>query len=108
MTPRRRSVVLAAVAVAVTVLGALVVVDTQLPAAGANGLLRPARRRVVRSPPPTCQDGAFAGEGVTLKGWQCRASTPRRGALVYLHGIADNRTSGAGIVQRFGERGFDV
>jgi pimeloyl-ACP methyl ester carboxylesterase len=28
--------------------------------------------------------------------------------LVYLHGIADNRTSGAGIVQRFGERGFDA
>jgi pimeloyl-ACP methyl ester carboxylesterase len=28
--------------------------------------------------------------------------------LVYLHGIADNRTSGAGVVERFGRRGFDV
>ena len=48
------------------------------------------------------------GEGVTLKGWQSRASTARRGTLVYLHGIADNRTSGAGIVERFGRRGLDV
>jgi len=84
------------------------VIALQLPAAGAGGLLHPARHRVVGSPPPTCQDATFAGEGVNLKGWQCRASTTRRGTLVYLHGIADNRTSGAGVVERFGRRGFDV
>ena len=28
--------------------------------------------------------------------------------MVYLHGIADNRTSAAGVVERFGQRGFDV
>ncbi len=86
----------------------LVVVATQLPAAGAGGLLHPARRRVVGAPPSTCQDVTFAGDGVTLKGWQCRTSATRRGTLVYLHGVADNRTSGAGIVERFGPRGFDV
>jgi len=92
----------------VALLSALAVVATQLPSAGAGGLLHPARRHVVGSPPSTCQDATFAGDGVTLKGWQCRASTTRRGALVYLHGIADNRTSVAGIVQRFRGRGFDV
>jgi pimeloyl-ACP methyl ester carboxylesterase len=33
---------------------------------------------------------------------------PRRGLLVYLHGIADNRSGAAGLVQRFGARGFEV
>ena len=28
--------------------------------------------------------------------------------MVYLHGIADNRTSAAGLVDRFGGRGFDL
>jgi pimeloyl-ACP methyl ester carboxylesterase len=108
MTTRRRNVVLAVIAIAVALLSALAVVATQLPSAGAGGLLHPARRRVVGSPPSTCQDTTFGGDGLTLKGWQCRASTARRGTIVYLHGVADNRTSGAGIVQRFGARGFDV
>ena len=103
-----RRLVVALIGIAVIVLAALAVFAKQLPSAGANGLLRPARRRATGSPPPACQDVTFAAEGVTLKGWQCRASTTRRGTLVYLHGIADNRTSGAGIVQRFGERGFDA
>jgi len=90
------------------VLVALGVVDGQLPAAGAGGLLHPARRRVVGPPPTGCQDATFAGEGVTLKGWRCGASARRRGTLVYLHGVADNRTSAAGIVERFTRRGFDL
>jgi pimeloyl-ACP methyl ester carboxylesterase len=108
MTVRGNRFVLAGISVAVVLLAALAVIAEQLPSAGANGLLRPARRRVVGTRPPTCEDATFAGEGVTLKGWRCRASTARRGTLVYLHGIADNRTSGVGIVQRFGGRGFDV
>jgi pimeloyl-ACP methyl ester carboxylesterase len=43
-----------------------------------------------------------------LRGWRCRATATRRGTLVYLHGIADNRTSAAGVVARFAPRGFDV
>ena len=27
---------------------------------------------------------------------------------MYLHGVADNRGSGAGVIERFGKRGFDV
>jgi uncharacterized protein len=108
MTARRSWLLPVVLSVAVVLLAALAAIATQLPSAGANGLLRPPRRRVVASAPPTCQDATFAGDGVTLKGWQCRASTRRRGTLVYLHGIGDNRASGAGIVQRFGGRGFDV
>ena len=80
----------------------------QLPAAGAGGLLHPARRRVVQPPPETCREAVFAGARVSLKGWRCRASGQRRGTLVFLHGIADNRTSAVGVIQRFGPRGFDV
>jgi pimeloyl-ACP methyl ester carboxylesterase len=50
----------------------------------------------------------FAGEGLELAGWRCRASGVRRGTLVYLHGVADNRGSGTGVIDRFGQRGFDV
>jgi pimeloyl-ACP methyl ester carboxylesterase len=80
----------------------------QLPSLGAGGLLHPGRRRVAVSPPPSCQEATFAGDGATLKGWRCQGQGPRRGTVVYLHGVADNRTSGTGVVERFGPRGFDV
>lgn len=80
----------------------------QLPALGAGGLLRPARHHVNTPAPDTCEDAIFAGSGVTLKGWRCRTPAARRGTIVYLHGIADNRASAAGIVRRFEPRGFDV
>jgi uncharacterized protein len=81
---------------------------SQLPAAGAGGLLHPARHRVVRPAPEGCEDATFAGAGIRLRGWRCRTTATRRATIVYLHGIADNRTSAAGIVQRFGPQGFDV
>src|SRR5476649_1849235 len=87
---------------------ALSIVWSQLPAVGAGGLLHPARHRVTEAPPPACEEATFAGAGVSLKGWRCRASGARRGTIVYLHGVADNRTSGAGVIERFGRRGFDV
>jgi len=103
---RRRAILVLAI---IGLVAAFAIVATQLPAAGANGLLHPARRRVVASPPHGCVDATFAGEGVRLEGWRCEGSTsPRRGTVVYLHGIADNRSSGAGIVERFVGRGFDA
>ena len=86
----------------------LAIVWSQLPAVGAGGLLHPARHRVTEAPPPACEEATFAGAGVSLKGWRCRASGARHGTIVYLHGVADNRTSGAGVIERFGRRGFDV
>jgi pimeloyl-ACP methyl ester carboxylesterase len=108
VTTSRRRLVLALCGVGLLLLIALAVVASQLPAAGAGGLLHPGRRRVDRPPPASCEEATFAGDGVTLKGWRCRASATRRGTVVYLHGIADNRTSAAGTVERFGRRGFDV
>lgn len=96
----------AAVAVAVVVL--LAIVWGQLPGIAAGGLLHPARNVTSRQPPPNCLDAQFAGVGVTLRGWTCAAPSPVRGTIVYLHGIADNRGSAAGVVQRFLPRGFTV
>src|SRR5690349_714236 len=77
-------------------------------AAGAGGLLHPARSPVRRSTPAGCVDAAFRGDGVVLRGWRCGSIGPRRGAIVYLHGIADNRTSAVGVIERFAPRGFEV
>src|SRR6185436_16515571 len=79
---------------------------TQLPGIGAGGLLHPARRRVTAPPPANCEETTFTGAGVNLKGWRCHQLVTRRGTLVYLHGIADNRTSATGISERFSKRGF--
>jgi len=61
-----------------------------------------------RSAPPGCVEQTFAGVDVELRGWRCAAVVPRRGTIIYLHGIADNRGSAAGVVERFVPRGFDV
>jgi pimeloyl-ACP methyl ester carboxylesterase len=98
----------ALVAIAAVLVGGAVVVASQLPVLGAGGLLHPFRSRVVQAAPPTCADAAFAGAGVDLKGWRCGTSGDRRGTIVYLHGVADNRSSSAGVIGRFGPRGFDV
>lgn len=50
----------------------------------------------------------IAGEGVALKGWLFRAVGERRGTIVYLHGVADNRASVKGVAQRYVPRGYAV
>ena len=80
----------------------------QIPGIGAGALLYPARRPVTGSAPTGCNATVFEGAGVSLSGWRCPAAGARRGSLVYLHGIADNRASGAGVIERFRARGFDV
>ena len=96
-------------AVALLVVAVAAIVGTrQLPGAGAGGLLHPARRPVVTPAPAGCEEASFAGDGVRLEGWRCGATGPLRGTIVYLHGTADNRTSAAGVLQRFGPRGFAV
>lgn len=45
---------------------------------------------------------------MSLQGWRGDASGSFRGTLIYLHGVADNRASGAGVIERFRKRGFDV
>jgi pimeloyl-ACP methyl ester carboxylesterase len=81
---------------------------TQLPVIGAGGLLHPARRTAIGPTPDGCADERVQGEGVELAAWRCAGAGNRRGTLVYLHGIADNRSSAAGAIMRFTARGFDV
>jgi pimeloyl-ACP methyl ester carboxylesterase len=79
-----------------------------LPAVGARMLLYPVRHHVTRPVPDTCEQTTFDGADVRLAGWRCRTAATRRGTLIYLHGVADNRAGAAGIIERFGPRGFDV
>ena len=78
------------------------------PRIAAGGLLYPARHSVRGAIPPGCENRDFQGDDVTLRGWHCGAIGKRRGTIVYLHGVADNRGSSVGAVQRFTPRGFDV
>jgi len=111
------------VAAAVIAIAVAVFVQSQLPAIGAGGLLHPFRRSSVGRPPDSCEAVLFDGANVQLKGWRCRAAggppplgvrrdgfggTVHQGTLIYLHGIADNRASAVGIIDRFSRRGFDV
>src|SRR5262249_46004832 len=64
--------------------------------------------RAVREPPAGCLNESIAGSGVTLAAWRCHASGAPRGTIVYLHGVADNRASAAGWIDRLVAHGFDV
>jgi pimeloyl-ACP methyl ester carboxylesterase len=81
---------------------------TQLPGIGAGALLHPHRTAVRIEPPAGCNNVTFAGGAGALRGWRCPAVRDRIGTLVYLHGVADNRSSGAGILTRFAAQGFDA
>jgi pimeloyl-ACP methyl ester carboxylesterase len=81
---------------------------TQLPSIAAGGLLHPRRMAAYSDTPSACVEREFAGEGLTLRGWSCAARTPFRGSLVYLHGVADNRSSSVRLIERLTARGFDV
>src|SRR6266508_813451 len=91
-----------------TTAAALLSVACMPPEWGANGLLHPTRRRLVATPDLPHEDVAFRSDGLLLKGWLFHANGARRGLIVHLHGVADNRSSGVGIAQRFGPKGYDV
>ncbi len=98
----------AAVAIAAVLLAAAAFVSSQAASWAADALLHPSRRPIDRGATGAFQDVEIAGAGVRLKGWRFGAAGARRGTLVCLHGIADNRTSVVGIADRFTRRGFDV
>jgi alpha-beta hydrolase superfamily lysophospholipase len=76
---------------------------------GTRALLHPSRKALTNRPTLPHEDLSFRGQGgVLLKGWLFRAQGERRGLLVYLHGIADNRSSGVGLAERFIALGWDV
>jgi hypothetical protein len=64
--------------------GAAVV--SQAPSIAAGGLLYPGRTQPRIAAPERCVDRSFEGEGVTLQGWYCSASTDPKATVIYLHG----------------------
>jgi pimeloyl-ACP methyl ester carboxylesterase len=86
----------------------LAILVSQLPLIASRLILHPFKRPVISSPPPGCKAVAIQGEGITLQGWRGETTGTFRGTMIYLHGVADNRTSGAGVMERFQKRGFDV
>ena len=78
------------------------------PSWAAPALLHPSRKAMTAQPPLPAENVEIAGEGVVLKGWLFRAAGERRGTIVYLHGMADNRASVVGVAQRYVPRGYDV
>jgi pimeloyl-ACP methyl ester carboxylesterase len=77
------------------------------PAWAANALLHPPRRPVTQVPARPHENVDY-DVGVHLRGWLFRTDRPRRGLLVYLHGVGDNRESGIGVAAHFNALGFDV
>jgi pimeloyl-ACP methyl ester carboxylesterase len=75
---------------------------------GAGAILTPYRKAVTAQPDLAFENVSFANGDVILKGWLFRTTTVRRGLLVYLHGIGDNREGGIGLAHRFLPQGYDV
>jgi pimeloyl-ACP methyl ester carboxylesterase len=88
--------------------GAAVVAFQQGPTIAANALLHPWRRTAVPPAPDGCEHVSLSGVDVALSGWRCRARGEPRATIVLLHGIADNRGSWIGAIDRLTRIGFDV
>jgi pimeloyl-ACP methyl ester carboxylesterase len=78
------------------------------PEQGATWIIQPWRRPVTMRPTLPFEDLSFQSGTLVLRGWVFRGARPRRGWIVYLHGISDNRESGEWLAERFVPRGYDV
>ena len=104
-----RIFLIGAASIALIVTTLVTIAATQLPAIGAGALLFPSRHVSTRSAPAGCVHRIFNGFDLTLDGWECKTTAAKRhGTIVYLHGIADNRGSAAGVIATFLPLGFDV
>lgn len=79
------------------------------PSIAKGWILRPWRRSAPPEPSIAHEDVACTSdEGVELRGWRFPALGPRRGRILYLHGIGDDRRGGEDVARRLGPFGFDV
>lgn len=78
------------------------------PSWGAGALLHPGRRPPAQRPEIPFEEAHLHGDGVKLRGWWFRTTRPRRGTVVYLHGVGDSRGSSRWPAQHLTGRGFDV
>ena len=105
MITRRRRRLIFSGCVVLLLLGILFL---KLPTIGAALILHPVKRPVAQPPPNGCHEVTFQGNQVKLQGWRGNSTQQRRGTLIYLHGVSDNRESSAGVLTHFRECGFDV
>jgi uncharacterized protein len=77
------------------------------PGWAANALLHPPRRPLTQVPTIKFEK-LDLDVGIHLAGWLFRTEQHRRGLVVYLHGLGDNRSSGISFAQHFNALGFDV
>lgn len=75
---------------------------------GANAIVHPWRRPLVSEPALPHEAITIRSDGLALRGWLFRTTKARRGLIVYLHGVSDNRRGAQGIAARFGPKGYDV
>jgi alpha-beta hydrolase superfamily lysophospholipase len=78
------------------------------PSWGAGALLHPGRRVVERQPTTPVETIDLDGSGIRLKGWWFHTQGKKRGTVIVMHGVADNRGSSAGFADHFLARGFDL
>ncbi len=104
---RRRWKVVAGIVI-VLLLGLVLLVFAAAPLVAARMLLQPFRREAKTGIPADYSPVTIQSQGLELHGWRAPAIGERRGSLIYMHGVSDNRTSGIGILERFRNRGFDV
>jgi uncharacterized protein len=106
--PITKTTTIALAVTGITSLAALGAVS-QLDAIGAGALLFPYRQITRVETPSSCERRTLRGEDVDLAAWHCATTvTPRRGTIIYLHGIGDNRGTAVGLVDRFVRGGFDL
>jgi alpha-beta hydrolase superfamily lysophospholipase len=78
------------------------------PSWGAGALLHPGRRVTSERPSLPHEDLTLDGDGIPLRTWRFRTPEPRRGTVIYLHGVGDSRGSSVGLARHLTGRGFDV
>jgi hypothetical protein len=88
MAERWKKCLLLLTSIALLLVGAIAFL---LPEIGAALILHPPRNAVADATPKFCKNVTFEREGLTLHGWRSDTVGPRRGTVIYLHGLADNR-----------------
>jgi alpha-beta hydrolase superfamily lysophospholipase len=78
------------------------------PSWGAGAMLHPQKRSPKQRPDQRFEELRLAGDGVRLAAWAFPTSRPRRGTIIWLHGVGDSRGSSLWPAQHLTGRGFDV
>ncbi len=100
---------ISAVAMLVALIAVWPLARPHLVGAAASALLQPHRRALdIPMPANAREHRVISSDGLRLHGWFFPCEGQRRGTIIYLHGIGDNRGGVIGVAERFLPLGFDV